>query len=52
MSVELCSEKKVTFLIHTIARGQRGVRGKMGIFLTNSSKGRVIDLILLLSSNL
>ncbi len=44
------SEKKeVIFLIHTVARGRRGVRDRMGMFLTNSSRG--VGLILLSSSN-
>ncbi len=48
--VELFFRKKeVTFLMHTIARGRRGVRGRMEIFLTNSSQG--VGLILLPSSN-
>ncbi len=42
-------KKEVTFLTHTIARGRRGVRGRLGIFLTNSS--RYVGLILLPSSN-
>ncbi len=49
-SVELFFRKKeVTFLIHTITRGGRRVRDRMGIYLTNSSQG--IGLILLPSSN-
>ncbi len=41
-------KKEVTFFMHTTARGRRGVRGRMGIFLTNSSPG--IGLILLPSN--
>ncbi len=42
-------KKEVAFLIHTIARGRREVRGRMGNFLTNSPPG--VGLILLPSSN-